>query len=261
MLYLEIMKIKVSHLDRLLFLLSEKTKESLDRAGLRNMASHIGGITEDYLYKKIFYVIRDMKKDQMVSLRDAQLNSVARYLGFANIRILVSSLETPPDDQLKSLVGNYYIYVRQNSKLGKVFQSPVEIKESGGKFMLRLTGPSWVYEGELKIKHGCLFVLLISPENKSFYHIYKIGTRRNPQVIQGIFSGVSTAFDPIGGRVVLLQVTEPFPNLKNKEYTIGELSKSALEVNRKLAVYFKDYTKNNLSINKIVSFGMEDLAE
>jgi hypothetical protein len=255
------MKIKVRHLDRLLFLLSEKTGESLDRAGLRNIASQIGGISEDYLYKKIFYVIRYLKKDDAISLRDAQLNSVARFTGYKNIKAFISALEAPADEQLRSLVGNYQIFVRQNSTQGLIFQSPVEIKESDGKFTLRLKGPSWVYEGDLQIKHGCLFVLLSSPENKSFYHIYKIGTRRNPKVIQGIFSGVSTAFDPIGGRVVLLKVNEASANLKNKAFTIRELSKSPFPENKKLAAYFKDYSKNNLSINKVVSFGIEDLEE
>lgn len=253
------MKIKVSHLHRLLFLLSEKTKESLDHAGLRNMASEIGGIGEDYLYKKIFYAIRDMKNDHLLSLRDAQLNSVARFIGFKNIQAFISDQEMPRDEQLKSLVGYYYIFVRQNSTQGLIFQSPVEIKESDSKFILRLKGPSWTYEGDLKIKHGCLFVLLASPENKSFYHIYKIGTRREPKVIQGIFSGVSTAFDPIGGRVILLKINEGLPDMKNRAYTLRELSKSSVPENKKLATYFKDYSKNNLSINKVISFGIEDL--
>ena len=255
------MKIKVRHLHRLLFLLSEKTNEPLDRAGLRNMASEIGGISEDYLYKKIFYEIRHLDKDQDVSLRDAQLNSVARFLGHKNIMALIAALEVTADDQLQSLVGNYYIFVRQNSTKGLIFQSPVEIRISEGKFVMRMKGPAWTYEGELKMAHGCLFVLLSSAENKSFYHIYKIGSRRNPKVIQGIFSGVSTAFDPIGGRAVLLKVDDPFDNLKNKAFTREELLQSPLEERQKLAVYFKDYGKNNLSINKVVSFGPEDLEE
>lgn len=255
------MKIKVRHLDRMLFFLSEKTNESLDHAGLRNMASQIGGIGEDYLYKKIFYVIRDMKKDQWLSLRDAQLNSVARFIGFKNIQAFLLSLEAPRDEQLKSLVGKYHIYVRQNSARGLIFQSPVEILESDEKFTLRLNGPSWVYEGDLKIKHGCLFVLLASPENKSFYHIYKIGTRRDPKVIQGIFSGVSTAFDPIGGRVVLIKINGHSVNTENKAYSLSELCHSSIPENKMLAKYFKDYSKNNLSINKVVSFGIEDLEE
>lgn len=255
------MKIKVRHLHRLLFLLSEKSKEPLDRAGLRNIASEVGGIGEDYLYKKIFYEIRDLDHDAELSLRDAQLNSVARYLGYKNILGLVTSLEMPANDQLQSLVGTYYIYVRQNSTKGLVFQSPVEIIESDGQFVLRLKGPSWTYEGEMQIKHGCLFVLLASPEAKSFYHIYKIGTRRSPRVIQGIFSGVSTAFDPIGGRSVLLRVNQPYSTLQNQAFTREELLASAVEENQKLAVYFMDYTRNNLSINKVVSFEIEDLEE
>lgn len=255
------MKIKVRHLRRLLFLLSEKTNEPLDRAGLRNMASEVGGIGEDYLYKKIYYEIKDLDEDLGLSLRDAQLNSIARFLGYKNMVTLVAGLEAPADDQLKSLAGSYYMYVRQNSNKGLVFQSPVEILESEDKFLLRLKGPSWTYEGEVKIRHGCLFVLLVSPEYKSFYHIYKIGTRRSPPIIQGIFSGVSTAFDPIGGRAVLLKVNEPFASLKNKAFNIDELSGSPDSGQKNLAIYFKEYSRNNLSINKVVSFGPEDLEE
>ncbi|MGC1240700.1 MAG: hypothetical protein WA874_03885 [Chryseosolibacter sp.] len=255
------MKIKVRHLQRLLFLLSEKSKEPLDRAGLRNIASEIGGIGEDYLYKKIFYEIRDLNNDDDLSLRDAQLNSVARYLGFKNMMALIASLEMPANDQLQSLVGNYYVFVRQNSSKGLIFQSPVEILESEGQFVLRLKGPLWTYEGELQIKHGCLFVLLASPEAKSFYHIYKVGTSRSPKVIQGIFSGVSTAFDPIGGRSVLIRVNQPYSTLQNQSFTREELLGSPVLSNQKLAVYFKDYSKNNLSINKVVSFEIEDLEE
>jgi hypothetical protein len=255
------MKISVSHLDRLLFLLSDKTKESLDRAGLRNIASQIKGISEDYLYKKIFFVIKDMKKETTISLRDAQLNSVARFLGFKNFRAFASAADTPVNEQLRTLTGNYIAYVRQNSTQGLIFESPVEIKESAGRFIMRLKGPSWVYEGELEVKHGCLFVLLAAPEKKSFYHIYKVGTIRNPRVIQGIFSGVSTAFDPIGGRVVLLKANDHQQNLKNRAIPIADLKKSTVPEHKKLAAYFKEYTKNNLSINKVVSFGLEDLAE
>lgn len=255
------MKIKVLHLHRLLAALSEKTREPLDRAGLRNMAAEIGGISEDYLYKKIFYEIRDLDQHHELSLRDAQLNSVARFLGFKNILALVAAFENPLDEQLQSLVGNYYIYVRQNSSKGLVFQSPVEIKQAEGNFVLRLKGPSWTYEGNMSIKHGCLFVLLVSPEFKSFYHIYKIGTRREPKVIQGIFSGVSTAFDPIGGRSVLIKVREPFSTLKNQAFSAAELMNAGFPEGKILASYFRDYSKNNLSINKVVSFGIEDLDE
>lgn len=255
------MKIKVRHLHRLLLLLSEKTREPLDRAGLRNMAAGIDGISEDYLYKKIFYEIRELDREEYLSLRDAQLNSVARFLGYRAIPALITALETPADDQLLSLVGDYYIYVRQNSSKGLVFQSPVEIRESEGKFILRLKGPSWTYEGDLSIKHGCLFVLLASPEHKSFYHIYKIGTRREPRVIQGIFSGVSTAFDPIGGRAVLVRVKVPFSTLRNQAFTVEQLTNSENDDQKTLAGYFRDYSRNNLSINKVVGFEIEDLEE
>lgn len=254
------MKISVRHLRRLLSLLSEKTREPLDRAGLRNMATEIGGIGEDYLYKKIYYEIRNLDDDDELSLRDAQLNSIARFMGHKTIAAMISSFDAPADEQLQSLVGNYYIYIRQNSNKGLVFQSPVEIRSENATCVLTLKGPTWTYTGDLTIKHGCLFVLMVS-ENKSFYHIYRIGTRRNPRVIQGIFSGVSTAFDPIGGRAVLLKVEQPFASLKNEVFSIDEMMQSNEAEKRTLAVYFREYSKNNLSINKVVSFGLEDLEE
>lgn len=255
------MKIKVSHLHRLLTLLSEKTNEPLDRAGLRNMAVEIGGVGEDYLYKKIFYEIRNLDANDGLSLRDAQLNSVARYLGYRNIQAFVTAAENPADEQLRSLAGSYYLYVRQNSKHGVLLQSPAEIVETDGKFIFRMKGPSWTYEGEISIRHGCLFALLTSPEYKSFYHIYRIGTRRAPAVIQGIFSGVSTAFDPIGGRVVLLKVNEPIGALVNKRLQVDDLLKAPSVECRMLASYFSEYDRNNLSINKVVSFDIADLEE
>lgn len=254
------MKISVRHLRRLLSLLSEKTREPLDRAGLRNMATEIGGIGEDYLYKKIYYEIRNLDDDDELSLRDAQLNSIARFMGHKTIAAMISSFDARADEQLQSLVGNYYIYIRQNSNKGLVFQSPVEIRSENATCVLTLKGPTWTYTGDLTIKHGCLFVLMVS-ENKSFYHIYRIGTRRNPRVIQGIFSGVSTAFDPIGGRAVLLKVEQPFASLKNEVFSIDEMMQSDEAEKRTLAVYFREYSKNNLSINKVVSFGLEDLEE
>jgi hypothetical protein len=255
------MKIKVSHLQRLLTLLSEKTNEPLDRAGLRNMATEIGGIGEDYLYKKLFYEIRDLDDSRMLSLRDAQLNSVARFLGYRNIQTLIIAWESPVDDQLVSLAGTYYLFVRKNSRHGVIFQSPAEIVQSEGRFIMRIKGPSWTYEGEVSIRHGCLFVLLTSPQYKSFYHIYKVGTRRAPRVIQGIFSGVSTAFDPIGGRAVLRKIDEPMAELQNKGTSVEELLRSGCREDEKLAAYFSDYAKNNLNINKVVSFEIEDLEE
>jgi len=255
------MKIKVRHLHRILLKLSEKTNEPLDRAGLRNMALEIGGISEDYLYKKIFYEIKNLANDFEMSLRDAQLNSVARFLGHHNITTLLAEFDNPANEQLASLIGNYYVYVRQNSNKGLIFQSPAEIRELDGRFILRLIGPSWTYEGDVKIRHGCLFILLSSPESKSFYHIYKIGTRREPKVIQGIFSGVSTAFDPIGGRAVLIRVAQQLNEMKNHAFTREEMNASPFSEGKILANYFRDYSRNNLSINKVVSFDVEDLED
>src|SRR5690606_32346735 len=93
---------------------------------------------------------------------------------------------------------------------------------------------------------------------KRLHHIYRIGVREKPQVLQGIFSGVSTTFEPIGGRVVLLAVSEPFEKLEGKELTPAELEQGGT-LGARLARYFESYDGNNLGINPVVSFGEDDL--
>lgn len=103
-----------------------------------------------------------------------------------------------------------------------------------------------------------MFILMKSESGKQLHHVYKIGIREKPQVLQGIFSGVSTTFEPIGGRVVLVAAREPFVKLEGKELTPMELKKSG-DLGTRLARYFESYDGNNLRINPVVSFGENDL--
>ena len=49
--------------------------------------------------------------------------------------------------------------------------------------------------------------------------------------------------------------------MQNEAFTIEEMRSSSSQEAKILASYFKDYSKNNLSINKVVSFAIDDLAE
>jgi hypothetical protein len=89
--------------------------------------------------------------------------------------------------------------------------------------------------------------------------VYKIGQREKPQVLQGIFSGVSTGFDPIGGRVVLVRATEVYGEMTHDTLEVSRLLKSKDRVEVALAEYFEAYGDNNLQIKRVVTFGVEDL--
>lgn len=255
-------KVRVGELRKILQALEEKSGLPLSQKSLQIIGEEIEKIGDGYLYKKIYNPIQKLKANEFVGLRLDQLNRVARYLGFDDFRSFSLSLKEKVDPQLSSLLGNYYSYVRRNSLEGEgvVFRSPVQIlKKKDGEILMELKGPSQTFSGVIKNRRGCLFILLEAKEGKAFYHVYKIGERRSPHVMQGVFSGVSTAFDPIGGRVVLIRTDDEFSSLTNASLDISALKKSWREGEKKLAGYFKEYLNNNVAPNRSASFGLGDL--
>ena len=255
-------KVRVSQLHKLLRALSVKTGQVLSQKTLRTISEQIDGIGDDYLYKKIYNPIQHRRKNEMMALRSDQLNCVARYLGHVDFASFVTNLAYQRDDQLISLIGSYYCYVRSNAVEGEsiLFRSPVRIWEGKDKKVwFELKGPSQQYHGEIRNRDGCIFVLMESESGKCFHHVYKVGKRNRPQVIQGTFSGVSTAFDPIGGRVVLVRQEVPYPALINDRLDLQVLARSPELLDQKLAKYFRYYENNNVVPNRSSSFGLEDL--
>ncbi len=255
------MKVRVQILKTILEHLSEKTGHAIDFPGLRSISEMIGELGSDYLYKKILLEIKTKDDEELHGVRDFHLNKILGFLGFSSLNSFEAHLHNPPNDQLVSLVGNYYSYVRANYQSGIVLRSPVRIVQSETEINFNLIGKEQTYSGPLRIKDGCLFILMFSGEGKCFHHVYKIGNRKKPIVMQGVFSGVSTAFDPIGGRTVLIRQETSFDSLTNKKLSAEEMiSSSSIEESR-VGSYFRNYYNNNLSPSKSSDFGYDDLTQ
>jgi hypothetical protein len=258
------MDISVEHIDLLLESLSGKTGQSRDHHGFGMMSDIIdrSEISRRYLYDNLARGVSEAvaKKKKSINVQVHKLDILAQFLGYENFQRFVAGIEQPVSPVLKSMTGNYYSYVRRNARNGVIYRSPVTIFEADDKIMYTLRGPVWSYSGELSVSNGCLFVLLKSNGDKSFYHIYKIGQRQQPRVLQGIFSGVSTAFDPIGGRVVLIRDdANDFDSMTNQELSLTSLKNSRGVFERRLRSYFVDYKENNLRIKNVVSYELDDL--
>ena len=254
------MEVEIRHLDILMDKLFEKTDLPVHVKAFRAMAEKINGeISQKYLYESI-HLKKDKarkKKIKAVKLHDGKLDELAAFLGFRNFRKFIESIDKPLDPILIACTGTYYSYVRRNDDKAKIIRSPVVIKEENGKFWFELQGPIWKYKGELKLRNGCLFVLMEAENGeKMIHHVYKIGTRLKPNVLQGIFSGVSTSFDPIGGRTVLLRTDTKGTN---KEATATEFLKSDIPEEKKIAKFLWEFSQNNLRINRTVTFQIDDL--
>lgn len=255
--------VNIEYIDLLLEKLSRKSGHSRDRYGFGKMSEEIGSsvITQKYLYENLDGRLQKLKREgkKQVSLTPNRLDELAQYLGLQGFGEFVKRLENPIDPVLASCVGSYYSYVRRSAKEGVVYQSPVVIREENNEIQLTLKGPAMTYGGKLMLRHGCLFCLMESKEGKAFHHIYKIGQRHQPHVLLGVFSGVSTAYHPIGGRVVLIRKDEKFEHLHNEELPIQALRASSNAIHQKLAHYFESFEKNNIKVNTPITFGLDEL--
>jgi hypothetical protein len=206
------------------------------------------------------YLKYDLYAGKNNNPREAKLDQIALAIGKTSYRSFVEILEAEQDPVLQSMAGEYYCYVRMNLTAGKVLRSPVKISTAKGQLSYLLKGGRLNYSGDLKKVEGCLFVLMRSGDGtKSFYHIYRIGTMPKPKVLQGIFSGVSTDFNPIGGRALLFRTRESFESLRAKKIDLQTLKKSKRPEERRIAEYFANKQENNITIKRPYTFSAEDL--
>jgi hypothetical protein len=256
------MEVRVHYIAQLLEELAVRTGQSMDHKGFAVMSERVGGaVSQKYLYETLYRKMVKVRNTDVenLNLQPAKLDQVARFLGFASFQAFCERQDMDADSVLLGCAGTYYCYVRRNDSLGIVLRSPARLFIVDGRVKFELQGPKWLYSGKVSIRHGCLFVLLEADGGKAFHHVYKVGQREWPQVLQGIFSGVSTGFDPIGGRVVLVRVVEQFDLLTHATLEVAKLKQSEDDLAVALAKYFEVYEQNNLCVNRVVTFGVEDL--
>lgn len=256
------MEAEVNHLEALLEQLKEKTNQPLDTRGFQVM-EELTGIKQKYLYESILLRVRDAKKNhiQTLNLHEIKLDTLAMYLGFSSFRNFARKISNPPNAVLAASAGTYYSHVRRSDGPAVLLRSPVCIEEENGKFYYTLKGPMRTFRGELTFVNGCLFVLMREPKGKEVHHIYHIGQRMSPEVLQGIFSAVTTNFEPIGGRTVLVRVQEDFKNMKPSEITVSAYARSKETGAKEVARYFKEFSRNNLKLNRVVTYTKDDLLQ
>jgi hypothetical protein len=253
------MEVSVRYLKQLIDALSKKHRKGTDMKGLEAICEAVN-VTPSYLYKKIANPIANLRDNDKIRLRTSIVSQLLNDIGFATISEFEQHVDSPMSQQARSLIGSYYSYVRRNTTDGVLLRSPVQIKEVDHQLIFMLTGDRLEYKGKLELSNGVVSVLMNSMEGKAFHHIYRIGTMEKPKVIQGIFSGVTSGFDPIGGRVVLERREEAFSGLKPAALDIAELKKTRLKSNQQLATYFSKYVDNNLKVGRSASFSFNDLA-
>jgi hypothetical protein len=211
-----------------------------------------------YLQKKIYQQLSRKGNSDTIGLRDEQLNMIAAYVGFPNYYAFEESFHSKRSAILDECIGTYYSYVRMNNRQSTVIlRSPVQVFFEKDKYIMELHGVKNDFAGEVTLMDGCLFILLTAEVGKVIHHIYRIGKNKAPQVLQGVFSGVTSTFEPIGGRIVLVRVASDFNSLSPSEITDPSIQGIELEP---LFRYLQDFEANNLSLKPATSCTMRDLS-
>lgn len=220
-------------------------------------------VSEDYLYRKLYRRAKRAKEKGQteISLNVQNIEYIARFLGYSGYLQFERTEHPDKNPVLFNCVGNWYSYVRCNSGNPDILISPVQITANGKQVRMELKGPQRKFEGPMTISGPCLYCNLESGKEKRLNLIFKIGTAVEANVLQGVFSGVSSGGDPIAGRELLIRRKEKFKELANSKIGIKDASESDDEELKTVAAYFSSMEKNILRGGRASTFGIADLKE
>ncbi|MDQ3110983.1 MAG: hypothetical protein M3R17_13905 [Bacteroidota bacterium] len=250
---------------------SKKTKMSLDHAHFKKMHEmmlddnkNLPLRGEDYLYRRMYRFVRyaETKETDPVDLNVQNVEAIAKYLGFISFKEFLDDKHLERNQLLKSCIGDWYSYVRCNSGSNDILVSPAAIYAKGKEIYMELKGPHRSFTGVVKLNGQCLFCFLESGKEKNLHLVLKFGFSDKPEILQGVFSGLSTGGDPIAGREVFIRYSgkeEDKPG--NQKLKLKVLLASEDKKEKTIARYFNDRSKNILSGGKASTFGWEDLEE
>lgn len=217
---------------------------------------------EEYLYKQIYQKAQKEKPDETVGLNPGKVEYIARFAGFTNFNHFAEYLKQPLPTFLDNCEGNWYSYVRCNSGQPYLLKSPVRIARIDTGLIIELQGKARRFKGKIKYEGQCMYCLLESGEDKNLHLVFKFGSSRDPQVLQGVFSGMSSDGDPIAGREVLVRENElRLRDMKNERLPIHDFLKSKDPGKRALGTYFREKENNTLKIQRSSTFSFDDLCD
>jgi hypothetical protein len=253
---------------KLMQALSETTKFRLTNASLKEMHIHLSNVYknvpfgEDYLYKQVFQVARKRAEagQQTISLNEFNIEYLLGILEYDNLEDFEQRYGKPSHHSLSDCTGTWYSYVRCNSGNPDVLRSPVSISETGKDIQITLKGPLRKFNGKLTWEAGCIYSLLESNSGKKLQLIFRASGINKPNVLQGVFAGVSAGGEPIAGRELLVRQDVSFDELTNEKVSIDYLMSSSDQLLQRIGNYFSDKHTTILKAGSSFNFEITDLA-
>lgn len=260
------MEIALDIANTLLGLAIEKGNRNWDRFGIIELSSLVNEtlpaayrpLGQRYLYDTVYLNIQQAKKakEAIISVDRACMDSLAFYVGFQSLDDFVQHERPQLPKSASSIIGNWYSIVRCNSGRPDLLLSPVQISLSENQEAnFQLKGPHRYYRGKIKWIGSSISCFLESNDKAKTLHLaFMLGVAKEPKVLIGVFSGVSTSGLPIAGKELLLRAEEEFKNLRNQRIPIqeGSLPDSIL-------AYFENYDSCYFKVQEASTFDFLDL--
>jgi hypothetical protein len=246
---------------KLLEVLAEKTGQSMDYHGfwimsdaLENFALErkLTPISQGYLAdtnRNINKKIKNNKEESKTS-RD-HLDTIACFLGFKNFEQFSISVDKPISDTLKSCLGNWWSIVRSNSG-DFLLKAPVRLyrDEKNMEVYLELKGQERTFTGKMLEFGSCLSGFIQSNSGKVLGLIFKLSNSQKQEILQGVFSGISSFGDPIAGKELLVRES----NLAYQDMQWIKHPITDNNVSQHIRDYFNDSEKTNIKISEFGNF-------
>lgn len=247
--------------------LSELTNFKLTNASLRKMHIHLSNkfknlpFREDYLFKQVLNAARNKEKEGQttINLNETNIEFLIGILEYNSLDDFEQRYGKPKHHSLSACAGAWYSYVRCNSGNPDVLRSPVCVSEIGKEVCIELYGPVRKFTGELSWEAGCIYSLLESSGGKKLQLVFRSSEINKPNVLQGVFAGVSAAAEPIAGRELLVRQDVPFDELTNAKIPIDDLLESKDIDMRRIGNYFSEVASTILKAGPSVNFTIADL--
>ena len=214
--------------------------------------------TETYLSNTLYYKVHNTDGNKEIRLSDENIEALVSFLGYDNFDQFIRSQSETIHPLLEHCKGEWYSYVRCNSGEPYLLRAPVTIFARHNSMYMNLKGKVRNFEGRVNFEGNCIYCHLLSGEDKNIHLVFRSSLSPNPWVLQGVFSGISSAGDPICGREILIKTNKTYEEMTNERIAIKEFKKGGRD-EMIIAKYFFLKDENIMKAGKSSTFGIGDL--
>ncbi|MEM6631657.1 MAG: hypothetical protein AAF694_18415 [Bacteroidota bacterium] len=263
------MQVEIEHLQALLRAATQKANTNLSRAGMGILSEKINSqirgieITQRYLDETVRRgIVKALNANQkFLQLEAAYIHAITQYLGYIDLDDFLKKSSSQAPQQLVACIGSWYNYVRESSGRDVILRSPVKIYPKRNEIFMEMKGYHRTFEAKVTMRSGCISCLLEDQQKEKELHlVYRIGIALYPQVLQGVFSGISTNELPIAGREILIrQEGIPYQDLSPEKIVLSQKELDMTDLESSVINQLKDFNSNYLIVSSSMSFDLGDL--